>query len=136
MDGLSSATVPANGTIDIGNADFLRCVFFLLCTVGSSEDAVIWTTHMARGKTHWRGAPWDQTAGLDFTDESSYFCMSALKPNAKGQCVRQTGNFAGLYCVVLDDVGTGIWRVTPGTDRCVSCPHPMVERTALSFTSL
>jgi hypothetical protein len=89
-----------------GNRDFLDAIFG-----GMAPDEYLWT---AQFKSSPAKANAEQWAGLEVTDRyenrqaahtgwNHYFCVSALKPDLKGERRRKKGNFSRLFCVVLDD---------------------------------
>jgi hypothetical protein len=89
-----------------GNRDFLNAIFD-----GLAPDEYLWT---AQFKSSPAKANAEQWAGLEVTERyenrqaahtgwNHYFCVSALKPDLKGERRRKKGNFSRLFCVVLDD---------------------------------
>ena len=38
--------------------------------------------------------------------QNAYFALATVKPDASGKLARRKDNFAGLHCVMLDDIGT------------------------------
>jgi hypothetical protein len=59
----------------------------------------------------WFGKPWlgdaDQPMALPAT-ANNYFSLAVFRPDEAGQFRRQKARFAGLYAVMLDDVGTKV----------------------------
>lgn len=98
--------------IDITNAEFLTAIFGSLpedvytavCSFpGNPKKRESW------GHDLWSG---DELPG----GHNNYFAIAAIKAGDDGLVARKKANFAGLYCVVLDDIGTkvaGDLRVDP-----------------------
>ena len=88
------------------NAEFLNTIF----SADLADGHTIWVTDFAddpgsKSTAKWLGRIWDGT-DLPEAANNAYFSVAALKPNAQGGIRRIKDCFAGMRCIILDDVGT------------------------------
>lgn len=90
----------------VSNIDFLKAVFS-----AAAPDEWLWVCGIP-GDPQGKGARWTgkaiklgQAPALKGAD-NTYFNVSTLKPAPDGKVSRAKECFSGLFCVVLDDVGT------------------------------
>ena len=76
----------------------------------------------------WFGRPWLGAADMSTTlpaDANNYFSLAAFRPDEAGHYRRQKARFAGLYAVMLDDVGTKV-----AAERLTLAPSWLLETSA------
>ena len=90
----------------ITNAEFLNILF--------ADDLIdgqtVWITDFpddpgSKSSAKWRGRMWDRSE-ISYAANNAFFSVAALKPNAHGEIRRTKDCFAGMRCIILDDVGT------------------------------
>jgi hypothetical protein len=99
--------VPSNDAIPttpvvISNADFLGAIF-----AHREQDAHVVYLRFSDEPLKRKSWPHTVWTGNDIEGgQNAYFGVATVKPDDDGKLARRKNNFAGLYCVMLDDIGT------------------------------
>jgi hypothetical protein len=134
---VSAASAEQTGTTDktyaVGNGEFLLAVFGEAMTSPTADllpDAcpvlVSFEGNPSGAPPHvWSGKPWKGDLDLSFSlpaSANSYFSLAVFRPDEAGQYRRQKARFAGLFAVMLDDIGTKV-----AMDRLTLRPSWLLE---------
>ena len=92
----------------VSNRDFLSAVFGTL--PGDVRPVVVsFAGNPGKvSKSAWSGRSWSETAPDLPLDHNSYFSLATFRPDEAGVYRRRKVQFVGLYCIMLDDVGTKV----------------------------
>ncbi len=90
----------------LSNKDFLQSVFN-----NPNETSFCWITAFPQNPTngYWSGRKIHASQCEDFTSQNSYFSTALFDEKSKSRTMKQA---KGLYCIVLDDLGTSTLRPT------------------------
>lgn len=98
--------------VEVSNAEFLTSIFGEL-----PDDAYVAFCGFPGDPKERKSWPHELWAGDEIAGgRNTYFSIAAIKADADGKIARKKANYAGLYCVMLDDIGTkvtGDLRVDP-----------------------
>ena len=92
----------------ISNNDFLAAIFGdeLL---GAKPMVASFAGNPHSAHSHvWGGKPWKGKNHKLSSDHNNYFSLAAFSPDANGKYKRRKKNFAQLYVLMLDDIGTKV----------------------------
>ena len=101
------------------NAEFLGAIFHALPD-GASATVTSFTGNPATTKQWGNCAPVGQIEAPAMSN--NYFCLSSHYPGNDGVVRRKKVNFAGLHCIMLDDIGSKI-----PADRVTLAPSWSIE---------
>lgn len=124
-----SKTDKSDETCVVNNAEFLNSIF------GKALDntcpivvSFIGNPSLAQ-KKDWFGYPWmGEEHGSLAANANNYFSLATFKPNESGQYRKMKAHFAGLYAIMLDDVGTKV-----PLDRLTLLPCWLLETSPGNF---
>lgn len=123
-------TDKSDRTDTIDNFEFLECIF------GKKHDETCPIVVSFMGdpakvsSTKWFGYPWmgEKVSNMLGADANNYFSLAKFKPDESGQYRRRKSHFAGLYAIMLDDVGTKV-----PLDRLTLSPSWLLETSPGNF---
>ena len=92
----------------VSNQEFMEAIFSCLpadvrpVLVGfSGNPATV-------NKGHWSGYSWLGENAVWIEEDNNYFSLAAFKPDEEGKYARKKIQFNGLYCLMLDDIGSEV----------------------------
>ena len=94
-------------TVTVSNDDFLRALFASFD--GETRPVLVSFLGDPRATTgrHWAGRPWRRGEAPP-PDNNNYFSLATFHPDAEGRLHRKKSQFAALYAVMLDDIGSKV----------------------------
>jgi len=115
--------------IDLSNDAFLGAIF--RDVVGDQRPLCCsFIGHPGRVSSEkWSARPWLTGKTMFATQGNNYFTVAIFNPDSEGKYRRQKRNFAALYAVMLDDIGTK----AVGLDRLTLPPSWLVETSPGNF---
>jgi hypothetical protein len=125
----TTQTSETGNTCDLlSNDDFMRGIFG---DISSSERPI--TVSFAGNPTEvsnakWFGKPWIAGKTPLPDDRNNYVSFAIYKPDQEGKYRRQKKHFAGLYAVMLDDIGSKV-----PLERISVAPSWAIETSAGNF---
>ena len=115
------------------NGEFLAAIFGAAARdsrpmvsgfLGSPKDAT---------PADWNGYAWTPEASADFSGMNWYFTLATYRADTQGRYRRKHAQCAGVFGVLLDDVGT---KARPLSDLAALPPSVLVETSAGNFQAL